>query len=123
MPGQVSGPSGVPARGDSEQGIRDTLARLEAKIDRLAEQLADAEAEAEEIMRRAATPGPARHSAPRKGRRGDTFLRVVQTVAIAAACLGLIFAAMAPRHLKEQRFSPRTAVHVSHHSPRKAGQP
>ena len=112
MPENVNGPSGVPTPGDSEQTIRDTLARLEAKIDRLAEQLADAEAEAEDIMRRAASPGRPRHQAKR--RRSDTFLTVVKVFAAVAACLTIALAAMQPRHVRDQQFSPRSTVHVTH---------
>src|SRR6185369_16622760 len=122
-PGQVSGPSGVPSDGDSEQPIRDTLARLEAKIDRLAEQLADAEAEAEEIVRRAASPRPARHTAAKRTRRRDApvdrWLRAVKVALIAILGLGVVVAFMAPQRMQRQRFTPLPAVQVSHHSPRK----
>jgi hypothetical protein len=119
MPETASGPSGVPARGDPEQWVRDTLARLEAKIDRLAELLADAEAEAEEIMRRAQSPVPARHrspSAPRR-RRGETALYVVRVALVAFLGLGVVLALMAPRHLREQRYQQRSTVRVAHHVP------
>jgi len=113
----------VPSDGDSEQPIRDTLKRLEAKIDRLAEQLAGAEAEAEEIVRRAASPRPARHTAAKRTRRGDApvdrWLRAVKVALIAILGVGVVVAFMAPRHLQEQRFSPRPAVNVSHHTPAK----
>lgn len=124
MPEHVSGPSGVPARRDSERGIKDTLARLEEQlaaltiaVTNLADRFADAEAEAEEILRRAAaTPPagrpaqPARHTAARRGRRGDTVLRVIKAAAFFLALSGLVLAAMAPRHLWEQRYSPRCSA-------------
>ena len=123
MPESSEGPFTNASRGDSEQAIRDTLARLEAKIDRLAGQLADAEAEAETILRRAAAPAvpvsPRRRtSSPR--RRGDTFLLVVKAAVIAAVSLGVIFAMLAPRHWRDQRYSPRCSVAcarpAAHHS-------
>ena len=124
MPQSVSGPSGVPPRGDSERGIEDALARLEerltAKIDALAEQLADAVAEAEEIRRRAAPP--ATPSSPRRRpcshrRRGDTFLYVVRAALVAFLGLGVVLAMMAPRHLRDQQYTRRGTVQVVHQKP------
>ena len=80
MPEHTEGHVSVPSCVHTEQPFPDaamvaeTLARLEAKIDRLAEQIADAEAEAEEIMRRAVAPGPPSR-VPR--RRLAPVLRVV----------------------------------------------
>jgi hypothetical protein len=78
---------------------------------------ADAEAEAEAILRRAASPDrPRRTPNPqRRGRhRGDTFLTVVKVAAALAACLTIALAAMGQRHLKDQRYTPRSVVHVAH---------
>lgn len=126
VPEQVSGPSGVPTRGDSEQGIKDTLARLEAKIDRLAEQLADAEAEAEAIMRRAeGAPVPSHRRAQGRRRRGDTVLRVVKAAVVAVVSLGIVVAMLAPARVHREQYSPRCSVACSRpvvvQVPRKTG--
>ena len=114
MPENASGPSGMPTHGDSQQGIKDTLARLEAKIDRLAEQLADAEAEAEEIMRRATAPtSRPRHATPHR-HRGGTFLYVVKAAVVATACLAALVALMSPARAHRERFTPACTVRCSH---------
>jgi hypothetical protein len=85
------------------------LARAVAE---LTAQLAE---EAEAIGRAASPDRPRRSANPRRrGRRGDTFLRVVKAAVIAAVSLGVIFAMLAPRHLKEQRYTPRSTVQVAH---------
>jgi len=116
----------VPSHGDSEQWLRDAVARLEAHQEILAkavaeiaariEQRAKAESEAEEILRRAASPDrPRRGTNPRRrGRRsGDTFLHVVRAALVAVLCMGAVLALMAPRHLQEQRYTPRSTVQVA----------
>jgi hypothetical protein len=126
MPGNVSGQSGDPSCGDSGEWIRDTLARVEngqavltAAIAELATQFAElsrriagAEDEAEAILRRAASPAPARHAAPPpRRRRSDTFLTVVKTVAAIGACLAALIALTAPTRARVQHYSPRPVAH------------
>lgn len=85
MPEHVDGQSSVPISCDTEQWFKDTLARVEDKLDVFAATLAALAAElaevreAEAILRRAAAAPdrPRRASSPRRGRRGDTYLRVV----------------------------------------------
>jgi hypothetical protein len=107
----------VPARGDSQQTISATLARLEAKIDRLAEQLADAEAEAEEIMRRAVSPAPARHTAAKRPRRATTaaerWLRAVRVALVAILGVAAVVALMQPHRLQREQYGPRCSVACS----------
>jgi hypothetical protein len=115
----------VPSRGDSEQWIRDTLTRLLAQQEVLARSVAElvareasraeAEAQAEAILRRAASPDrPRRPVPPRRGRRGDTILHVVRAALVAVLAVGVVVALMAPRHLTEQRYTPRSTVQVAH---------
>ena len=115
MPERAEGPFSDPPRGDGQQSFGDALARiemLERAVAELASQLAD-EARAEEIMRRAAAPAPPvspRRRTRSPGRRGDTFLKVVRVALVAVLGLAAVVALMAPRHLREQRYSPRCAV-------------
>jgi hypothetical protein len=148
VPETVSGHSTVPSHSDSERTSRDRLARIEeqlaaltAAVTDLAERFADAEVEAEEILRRAAAPAPAGHQAaapapaghqaaapapaghraPRRGRRSDTILYVVRTALVALLGVGAVLALMAPRHLRDQQYTRRSTVQVAHHgAPRKA---
>ena len=115
MPETVSGQSAVPIRGDSAQRLRDTVARQQEEIDQLKQavaELAAQQAEAEPSSPRRRSRSPRRH--------GDTFLTVVKVVAAVAVCLTIALAAMAPRHLRQQRYSPSCNVlcsrPVAHHS-------
>jgi hypothetical protein len=78
--------------------------------------LAELTAQRAEAAQAAVSPDrPRRSVPPRRGRRpGDTFLRVVKAAVFAAVSLGLIYAMLAPRHLQEQRYTPRSTVQVAH---------
>jgi hypothetical protein len=131
VPEHIRGPFSDPSRGDSEQPILDALARVEARQGRVEAQLeslarsvaelaaretsrTEAEAQAEAILRRAAAPGPVTHRVQPRKRRGETFLRVVQVVLVAVLGVYAVLALMAPRHLREQRYTPGTTVQVAH---------
>ena len=76
--------------------------------------LAELTAQRAEAAQAAVSPDrPRRPQPPRRGRRGDTFLTVVKVVAALAACLTIALAGMGQRHLKEQRYTPGSAVHVA----------
>ena len=123
MPENVTGPVGIPARGDSEQRFSDRsrLARLEAQQETLLRELAELRhqltAQAEAILGRAATGAGARTSPRRRRqpprRRGDTVLRVVRAAVIAAASLGVVVAMLAPARVHREQYSPRCSVACS----------
>lgn len=127
MPEHIKGPSGDLSRGDSEQWLRTTLMQVLAQQEVLArsqEMLTRAVAElvtelaevAQAAGDQAASPDrPRRHAGTRRrGRRpGDTFLRIVPAGVGIAICLVLALAAMAPRHIEEQRYTPGPASQVA----------
>lgn len=97
MPEDPSGRPDAPATRDNQEWIRDTLtqvvddlAALTCAVADLAKRIGDAEAEAEDILRRAILPAPPRPAPPR---RRDTVLRVVRAFVIAVAGVGLLYAA------------------------------
>jgi ferric-dicitrate binding protein FerR (iron transport regulator) len=113
VPEQVSGQSGDPSPGDSEQWFRATLARLEEQqaalakaVAELATQLAEV-AQAEAILRRASSP---RHRPAPRRRRGGTYLQVVKVALVAVLGLGAVLALMAPQRMQRQQYQPRCTV-------------
>jgi hypothetical protein len=71
---------------------------------------------AEEAQAAASPDRPRRHPNPqRRGRhRGDTILTVVKAALVALLGVGAVLALMAPRHLQEQQYTPRSIVHIAH---------
>jgi ferric-dicitrate binding protein FerR (iron transport regulator) len=119
----------MPGRGHSEQWIRDKLARAEAQQAQLIQAASELAAELADL-RRALSPGSARHTKPRPPRQPrraetttDRWLRSVKVVAAIAACITLALVAMAPRHVRDQQYTRRGTVQVVNHSPdpRKTG--
>jgi type II secretory pathway component PulJ len=109
VPEHVRGQFTDAAYGDTLQWISATLARVEARqevmertLAALTAQLADLDA----VLRRAAEPAPARRTRTR-ARRGETVLRVVQAVVLAAIGLGVAAAALAPAQATHHRAEPR----------------
>lgn len=99
------------------------IAQLSTQLGELSQRIEDAEREAEDIIRRAASPtGPAHPSPASRGRRrGDTILRVVQAVVIVALGLGVILAAcdaFVP-HARSGRCAVACARAVPHHPSRR----
>lgn len=99
------------------------IAQLSIQLAELSQRISDAEAEAEEIIRRAAVPQSPAHPTPaqRGRRRGDTILRVVQAVVITAIGLGVILAACGTftPHARPGRCPVACARAASHHGPRR----